>query len=78
VDGRASMTGGRSDPEARLLRLLAAADLETPAGRDRVLDEARPVIETGADRWRLVVILADALDVPLDYYIAPYRGGDLR
>jgi DNA primase len=52
-------------------RVLADADLDTPAGRDRAFEEARPLItatpERTATRDELVRLVADRLDVPVDY-----------
>jgi DNA primase len=47
-------------------RLLADADLDTPVGRDRALEEARGLIEAAqpAMRQQLIRELADRLDVP--------------
>jgi DNA primase len=57
-------------------RLLADADLDTPAGRDRALEEARGLIaatpERTAMRDELVREIADRLDVPPEYVrVAP-------
>jgi DNA primase len=55
-------------------RLLADADLETPAGRDRALEEARGLIaaapERTAMRDELVREVADRLDVPVYHVTA--------
>ena len=52
-------------------RVLADADLDTPAGRDRAFEEARPLItatpERTATRDELVRLVADRLDVPVNY-----------
>jgi DNA primase len=52
-------------------RLLADADLDTPAGRDQALEEARDLIaatpERTAMRDELVREVADRLDVPVGY-----------
>ncbi len=57
--------------EFQVRRVLADADLGTPAGRDRALEEARPLISAAparsATRDHLVRIVADRLDVPADY-----------
>src|SRR5215208_5974809 len=57
--------------EFQVRRVLADADLGTPAGRDRALQEARPLISASpvrsATRDHLVRIVADRLDVPADY-----------
>jgi len=55
-------------------RVLADADLDTPAGRDRALEEARTLIasapERSATRDELVREAADRLDVPEAYVSA--------
>jgi DNA primase len=55
-------------------RVLADADLDTPAGRDRALEEARKLIavvpERSATRDTLVREVADRLDMPVDYVTA--------
>jgi DNA primase len=55
-------------------RVLADADLDTPAGRDRALDEAGKLMaavpERTAMRDALVSEVADRLDVPVDYVLA--------
>jgi DNA primase len=60
-----------SVPEFEVGRVLADADLDTPTGRDRAFEEARPLItatpERTAMRDELVRQLADRLDVPVDY-----------
>ena len=57
--------------EFQVRRVLADADLDTPAGRDRALKEARKLIsvlpERSATRDSLVSEVADRLDVPADY-----------
>jgi DNA primase len=61
--------------EFQVRRVLADADLDTPAGRDRALEEARKLIsavpERTATRDALVREAADRLDVPADYVLAP-------
>ena len=61
--------------EFQVHRVLADADLDTPAGRDRALEEARKLIsavpERTATRDALVREAADRLDVPVDYVVAP-------
>ena len=56
-------------------RALADADLDSPAGRDRALEEVRKLIaavpERTATRDALVREAADRLDVPPDYVSAP-------
>jgi DNA primase len=55
-------------------RVLADADLDTPAGRDRALVESRSVIamarNPSAERDDLVRLVADRLDVPAHYVTA--------
>jgi DNA primase len=57
--------------EFQIRRVLADSELETPRGRDRALDEVRPLIATipekTATRDELVSFVADRLDVPSDY-----------
>jgi DNA primase len=75
--------------EFQVRRVLADADLDTPSGRDKALDEARKLIsavpERTATRDALVREAADRLDVPADYVLAArapaisrpsYGGGD--
>jgi DNA primase len=61
--------------EFQVRRVLADADLDTPAGRDQALEEARKLIsavpERTATRDELVREVADRLDVPVDYVMAP-------
>lgn len=61
--------------EFQVRRVLADADLDTPAGRDRALEEARKLISVvparTATRDALVREAADRLDVPTDYVLAP-------
>jgi DNA primase len=61
--------------EFQVRRVLADADLDTPAGRDQALGEARKLIsavpERTATRDALVREAADRLDVPLEYVMAP-------
>ena len=56
--------------EFQVRRVLADADLDTPAGRDKALGEARELIsvvpERTATRDALVREAADRLDVPVD------------
>jgi DNA primase len=63
--------------EFQVRRVLADADLDTPAGRDKALGEARELIsvvpERTATRDALVREAADRLDVPADYVLAPAR-----
>jgi DNA primase len=61
--------------EFQVRRALADADLGTPAGRDRALEETRPLIAASpvrsATRDHLVRIVADRLDLPAAYVDAP-------
>jgi DNA primase len=61
--------------EFQVRRILADADLDTPAGRDQALEEARKLIsavpERTATRDELVREVADRLDVPVNYVMAP-------
>ena len=63
--------------EFQVRRVLADADLDTPAGRDRALEEARKLIsavpERTATRDALVREAADRLDVPVDYVLRRCR-----
>jgi DNA primase len=63
--------------EFQLRRVLADADLDTPAGRDKALGEARELIsavpERTATRDALVREAADRLDVPVEHVLAPAR-----
>jgi DNA primase len=61
--------------EFQVRRVLADADLDTPAGRDKALGEARELIsvvpERTATRDALVREAADRLDVPVEHVLAP-------
>lgn len=61
--------------EFQVRRLLADANLDSPAGRDKALEGARTLIsavpERTATRDALVREVADRLDVPADYVSAP-------
>jgi len=61
--------------EFQVRRVLADAELDTPAGRDKALGEARKLIsavpERTATRDALVREAADRLDVPAEYVMAP-------
>ena len=60
--------------EFQVRRVLADSDLDTPAGRDRALEEARPLIEATRERPalrdRLAGLIADRLDVRHDDVMA--------
>jgi len=77
------LTQSLSVVEFAVERVLADANLETPEGRDRALDEARKLIATtperSAFRDHLVRKVSDRLDVPASYVTAgvsarPARG----
>ncbi len=84
--GREGQAGVRERLEASVTvlrfsvgRVLAAADLATPEGRDRALVRARALIDEAPERTArrddLVRLVADRLDVPLEYVAgAPARG----
>jgi DNA primase len=80
---RALLGSAMSVAEFEVRRVLAAADLDSGAGRDRALAEVRPLIasveEKTATRDELVRYVADRLDVPTAYLMtqltAP-RGSD--
>jgi DNA primase len=63
--------------EFQVRRVLADADLDTPAGRDMALEEARKLISAVPDRTAtrdaLVREAADRLDVPVEHVWAPAR-----
>jgi DNA primase len=71
----ARLRSGVAIIQFQVRRALADADLDTPAGRDRALDEARALIaatpERTATREALVREVADRLDVPADWVMAP-------
>ena len=68
--------------EFEVRRVLADADLGSPAGRDRALEEARPLIaetsEKSAVRDHLVRLVSDRLDVPPSYVTTPSSRGRAR
>ncbi|HYP47065.1 MAG TPA: DNA primase [Thermoleophilaceae bacterium] len=70
----ARLKGAVTVLEFQVRRVLADADTETPAGRDRALEQARPLIaatlERTAMRDSLVREVADRLDVPMEYVTA--------
>jgi DNA primase len=63
--------------EFQIRRVLADSELDSPRGRDRALDEVRPLIATiperTATRDELVSFVADRLDVPYDYVTTVLR-----
>jgi DNA primase len=71
---------GRALPmiQFQVRRILADADLETPAGRDHALEKGTRLIaehtkDGSAMRDELVREVADRLDVPVDYVRTPLR-----
>ena len=70
----AGLEGALSVPEFEVRRVLADGDLDTPAGRDRALERARPLIAAtparSASRDALVRYVADRLDLPVEYVTA--------
>jgi len=74
---RALLHGALSVPEFQVRRVLADADLGTPRGRDRALEEVRPLVaalpERSAERDSVVALVADRLDVPAAYVTAAGR-----
>jgi DNA primase len=68
--------------EFQVRRVLAEADLESPVGRDRALEETRPLIaeapQRSAVRDHLVRLVADRLDVPADYVGTGPAGARVR
>jgi len=74
------LEGAMGIVEFQVHRVLADAALDTPAGRDRALEEARKLIavvpERSATHDALVREVADRLDLPADYVTAaPTIGG---
>ena len=65
------LDGALSVPEFGARRVLDNADLSTPRGRDRALEEVRPLVAAvparTASRDELIRLVADRLDVPSDY-----------
>ena len=65
------LDGALSVPEFGARRVLDGADLSTPRGRDRALEEVRPLVAAvparTASRDELIRLVADRLDVPRDY-----------
>jgi DNA primase len=65
--------------EFEVRRSVESGDLGSPAGRDRVLEEARALIaqapERSAVRDHLVRLVSDRLDVPSDYVTARLGAG---
>jgi DNA primase len=84
------LDGARLVPDFEARRVVGAADLNTPRGRDRALEQVRPLVRqlpaNSATRDDLVGFVADRLDVPLEYVetgrpapaprpVAPQRDG---
>jgi len=66
-----------SVPEFQTRRVLAEADLATPHGRDRALDELRPIlaaVRRPATRDHLLRYAADRLDVPAPSLVSELEG----
>jgi DNA primase len=65
------LDGALSVPEFGARRVLDQADLSTPRGRDRALEEVRPLVAAvpprTASRDELIRLVSDRLDVPIDY-----------
>ena len=63
--------GARLVPDFEARRVVAQADLGSPRGRDRALEQVRPLVAAlpanSATKDDLVRFVADRLDVPLDY-----------
>jgi DNA primase len=63
--------GARLVPDFEARRVVAQADLGSPRGRDRALEQVRPLVAAlpanSATRDDLVRFLADRLEVPFDY-----------
>jgi DNA primase len=76
------LDGARSVVEFQVRRAVADADLRTPRGRDRALEEVRPLIHATKDRTatrdELVRYVADKLDVPSAYVMAPAPAAPVR
>ncbi len=65
------LDGALSVPEFGARRVIDQADLSTPRGRDRALEEIRPLVAAvpprTASRDELIRLVSDRLDVPIDY-----------
>jgi DNA primase len=63
--------GARLVPDFEARRVVAQADLSSPRGRDRALEQVRPLVgalpANSATRDDLVRFVADRLDVPFEY-----------
>jgi DNA primase len=73
----ARLEGALAMIQFQVRRVLADADLDTPAGRDRALEEARSLIAATpvrpVMRDELIREVADRLDVPAEYVRTPRR-----
>src|SRR4051794_40415326 len=76
------LDGALTVAEFQVRRVVAAADLSTPRGRDRALSEARPIVNSvpanTATRDELLRYVADRLDVDRKYVMShesSVRGG---
>jgi DNA primase len=71
----ARLDGALSVLEFQVRRVLADGNLDSPGGRDRALEEVRPLIaatpERSATRDSLVRLVTDRLDVPVEYVTTP-------
>jgi DNA primase len=78
----ARLGGGLAIIQFQVRRVLADADLDSPAGRDRALEEARALIaatpERPVMREALVREVADRLDVPVEWVMAPPQRSGAR
>ncbi len=67
----ARLDGALTVLEFQVRRVLADGNLDSPGGRDRALEEVRPLIaatpERSATRDSLVRLVTDRLDVPVEY-----------
>jgi DNA primase len=76
------LAGALAMVQFQIRRVLADADLGTPTGRDKALEEARSLIaatpERTAMRDELVREIADRLDVPAEYVRADPSGARVR
>ena len=65
------LDGARLVPDFEARRVVRSADMSSPRGRDRALEQVRPLVRqlpaNSATRDDLVGFLADRLDVPLEY-----------
>ncbi|MEA2475042.1 MAG: primase [Thermoleophilaceae bacterium] len=74
--------GARLVPDFEARRVVAQADLSSPRGRDRALEQVRPLVDALSDdfttRDELVEFLADKLNVPLDLLTAEVAAAPRR